>query len=159
MSQDQPQTPEQPAVFEPAAQPTHPSRKPSRKKLALVSLAALTVLGLGLVLSSTLKRDKEVPPPPLAEVVVAEVQITDQGFVPQTLKVKPGTTVVWTNKEDDTPHRVASNPHPEHTGTPGLDSQENIAPKGTYSYVFDKPGTYEYHDHLNPTRNGTVVVE
>src|SRR5437016_2240299 len=51
----------------------------------------------------------------------AIIQVTANGFVPATLKVKGSTTVVWKNT-DSAPHQVASNPYPADNGTPGLKS-------------------------------------
>lgn len=87
-----------------------------------------------------------------------EIAITEDGFMPETILVNPGTTITWVNESDD-PIRVASNPHPDHDGLDGLDSQEAIGPGATYTFVFEAAGEFGYHDHYNPETNGTVVVE
>ncbi|HVX48412.1 MAG TPA: cupredoxin domain-containing protein [Candidatus Saccharimonadales bacterium] len=88
---------------------------------------------------------------------IAAVKITDQGFQPATLTVKSGTTITWTNG-GVVMHQVASNPFPKDDGLPGLKS-EILNNTQTYSFVANKTGTYGYHDQLNPTMNGTIVVE
>jgi len=84
------------------------------------------------------------------------VKISGFAFVPQTITIKKGEAVTWTN-EDSTPHIVASNPHPTHTDLPGMVS--GTLNKGdSYSFTFDKVGTWGYHCHLHPIMTGTVVV-
>lgn len=88
---------------------------------------------------------------------VAEVRITKNGFVPATLSVKSGTKVVWTNI-DSSLHQVAANPYPKATGLPSLRS-EILNNAQSYTYVTSSTGNYGYHDQLNPTINGTLVVQ
>src|SRR5665213_2757350 len=63
----------------------------------------------------------------------ATVQITAQGFQPATLKVKPGTKVVWTNT-DTSLHQIASNPYPGNTSLPSL-SSPGLESGQSYSYT------------------------
>jgi amicyanin len=72
-------------------------------------------------------------------------------FTPQTLTVKTGTTVTWTNK-DDTPHGVAS-ANNAFKKSQALDSDDN------YSFTFATPGTYAYFCFVHPFMKGTIVVE
>lgn len=89
----------------------------------------------------------------------AMVEIKSSGFVPSTIKVKKGTQVTFTNT-DSASHRVASDPHPNHSGLPGFDAIEPLLTDESYSFVFEETGTFTYHDHLNPLQyKGTVIVE
>lgn len=89
----------------------------------------------------------------------AEVAITKDTFEPSTLKIKKGTQVTWTNK-DNLPHQVASGPHPTHTILDGFDSLDPLNTSDSYSFIFDVSGEFSYHDHLNPSSlKGLVVVE
>jgi plastocyanin len=134
--------------------PTH--KKPSKKALPLVLVA---VIAFSLVFAYVYSNDKKVAAPAVVKAPqLATVRITSEGFQPQAMKVKSGTTVVWTNY-DTTPHRVAANPDPAHKDLPELDSKTNFDTNGTYRFTFDKPGTYGYHDELNPGNNGTIIVE
>jgi len=88
----------------------------------------------------------------------ADVSITAGGtFSPATITVKKGTTVTWTNT-DGAKVWIASDPHPVHTDYPGLDSHTDIGAGESFSFTFDKVGSWTYHNHLNPTVKGTVVV-
>jgi plastocyanin len=88
----------------------------------------------------------------------AGVTITAGGtFSPATLTVKKGTTVTWTNS-GSAKVWVASDPHPVHTGYAGLDSRTDLGAGESFSFTFDKVGSWGYHNHLNSTVKGTVVV-
>ncbi|MES2971553.1 MAG: cupredoxin domain-containing protein [Patescibacteria group bacterium] len=137
--------------------PSHDPRK--TVKVFAIAMALLVILVIGIALNLNNTKTKKQDPQSQVQQASAQVEITKDGFVPATLSITKGTTVTWTNK-DSSVHRVASNPHPEHTGLQGLDSQDVIGiESGTYSYTFNTPGEYTYHDHLNPTTNGTVVVQ
>ncbi len=104
-------------------------------------------------------QNQQVTTPPAQGQKQAEaiVTVTTSGFVPQTLTIKAGTKVVWMNKSGGTV-TVNSAVHPTHLVYPPL----NLGEFGDGSSVqlgFDKPGTYKYHNHLNPSQTGTIVVE
>src|SRR3989344_5664277 len=77
---------------------------------------------------------------------LGQVDISENGFIPATIKVTKGTQITWTNK-DKIPHKVASDPHPTHTNLEGFES-DVLNSTDAYSFVFEKSGTYTYHDHL-----------
>ncbi len=84
-----------------------------------------------------------------ALAVDVAVKIGNFTFGPQEVKVKAGTTVIWTN-EDDIPHTVVS---PNNFRSQVLDTD------GTYSFTFTTPGTYKYFCSLHPHMTGAIVVE
>ena len=90
--------------------------------------------------------------------VIVEVDYTATGFSLATVTVKKGTTVKFINKSGGS-MSVASNPHPIHTDYPGFD-QYKSSQKGQneYDFTFDKVGTWGYHNHLNASDGGTVIV-
>lgn len=85
------------------------------------------------------------------------VNVTDAGFDQKSVTVKAGTKVVWVNKTEQTAN-VSSAKHPTHLIYPPL-NLGNFEPEESVSLVFDKQGSYNYHNHLQPTKFGTVVVE
>ena len=87
----------------------------------------------------------------------AIVTANASGFVPQTLTIKAGTKVVWMNKSGDVV-TVNSAVHPTHLVYPPLNLGE-FGDRSSVQLGFDKPGTYSYHNHLNPSKTGTIVVE
>lgn len=88
---------------------------------------------------------------------ITNVELTSNGFVPASLKVKIGTQIVWTNKSGTTA-TVNSDVHPTHLLWPFLNLGSFDDGKSV-SVVFDKAGTYTYHNHFNPSQKGTVIVE
>jgi plastocyanin len=92
---------------------------------------------------------------PVAKTV--RLFISNSKFDPASVTVSVGDTVVWVN-QDQANHQIASDPHPAHTGLPDLESGL-LATNQTYSYKFTAAGTFKYHDHLNPSIKGTVIVQ
>jgi plastocyanin len=79
------------------------------------------------------------------------VSIDNFTFNPPTLRVKAGTKVTWTNK-DDIPHGIASSAN-TFARSQALDTNES------FSFTFAKPGTYQYFCYLHPHMVGSIVVE
>src|SRR5580698_3214779 len=79
------------------------------------------------------------------------VSIDNFTFTPQTLTVKAGTTVTWTNK-DDIPHGIGSADN-AFAKSRALDTDDS------FSFTFTKPGTYQYFCYIHPHMVGTIVVE
>lgn len=85
----------------------------------------------------------------------AQVNISANGFMPQTLKVRKGQVVNWTNT-DAAPHRLQADPDKLES----FETADMLNEGDTYTYIFDKEGTFNYYDPDNPTvLVGTVVVE
>lgn len=85
------------------------------------------------------------------------VTLTSDGFSPATLTIKTGEAVTWVNKSGETA-TVNSDPHPTHTDYTPL-NLGNFPDGGTLTLTFDKPGTFGYHNHLNPSVRGTITVQ
>src|SRR5688572_2163589 len=85
----------------------------------------------------------------------ADVSITAGGtFSPATITVKKGTTVTWTNA-GSAKVWIASDPHPVHNGYPGFDSGTDLSAGESFSFTFDRPGSWGYHNHLNASVRGS----
>ena len=85
------------------------------------------------------------------------ITLTQDGFSPSTLTIKAGTKVTWANKSGDQA-TVNSNPHPVHSDYSPL-NLGGFSDGSTLSLVFDKAGIYGYHNHLNPSQSGTIIVK
>jgi len=112
-----------------------PARHPGPGWLSLAGLVALALL---LAMGARA--------PALAQVTV---DIEDSQYRPATVTVPVGTTVRWTNKDEET-HTVSSDT--AGFSSTGLDLGED------FSYTFTVPGTYPYTCDLHPFMQGTVVV-
>jgi len=87
-----------------------------------------------------------------------DVSMTDSGFAPANLTIKKGDTVKYANKGTKAIW-PASAPHPSHTDYSAFDPKKGIAVGESWSFTFTQSGRWPYHDHLNPTRFGSVTVE
>ena len=80
-----------------------------------------------------------------------QVSITRVGFVPSTVTVNRGDTVVWTNA--DTRNRQVVS---EDAGF----ASPVLRPTETFSFTFNRAGRFRYEDPLvSPRQRGTVIVE
>ena len=77
------------------------------------------------------------------------VEIADFAFAPDEVHVASGTDVTWTNV-DPAPHTV--------TDEGGAFDSGTLDPEGSFSFRFDRPGTYRYACAIHPTMRGTVHV-
>lgn len=142
------------------------------KSLKVIGLAFLLVLatGVGLYLYQ-MSTGNDSPLSPFIDnadrvdstvfadsIGSAAVNINGATFGPATVTIKKGWQVVWTNK-DTTAHRVAADPYPAVEGENLFDS-EAIGPGESFAFTFSQPGTYGFHDPINPLEmRGTVIVE
>jgi plastocyanin len=78
-------------------------------------------------------------------------------YDPSPLTITRGTMVVWTNK-DSSLHTVTSG-LPEQGSVGTLFDSGIISPEQTFSYTFDKSGTFDYSCTLHPFMHGQVVVK
>lgn len=95
----------------------------------------------------------------------------NEGFTPQMLTIKKGSTVKFVNNSgaDFWP---ATAMHPTHTVYPGsgiekcgtpeesaiFDACRGLPAGQTFSFTFNQAGEWAYHDHLNATVFGKIIV-
>lgn len=85
------------------------------------------------------------------------VTYTDTGFGPSSIVVAAGTIVTFVN-ESGKGMWVASDVHPTHLLLPEFDAKKSLGKGASYEFTFMKVGTWRYHNHVNPSDGGTVVV-
>jgi len=140
--------------------------------IVLIIIGAIAVILLILMLSLANfdsqskvenRNDVATSPPPTQSLLV---EITGNGFSPSTLTISQGGTVTFQNihPQESWPASAAHpthNVYPEGGGCIGsaFDACGGINPDyGTYSFTFNEKGTWNYHDHLNPSTTGTIIV-
>ena len=89
--------------------------------------------------------------PSSAGVVSAQVTIETLKYSPETIEIKKGETVKWTNN-DLAPHTVTSQ-------TGDTFNSGSIDPDSSWSYTFSQPGTFPYYCTFHPEMKGTVTVK
>ena len=112
-------------------------------------LATFAVVAAPLLLIGSALQARAAAPAHPARTAV-QVAIQNFAFSPQTLTVAPGTTVVWTNK-DNVSHTVTSD-------TGAWTDSGDVATGKTFSLTLTKPGTYPYHCAIHPTMTATLIV-
>jgi len=132
-------------VKDAAARGPHGSERPEqpeRPALPRRRLVAATALaGLAGTLASPRAR---------ATGAVVEVEIKGNLFLPETVTLRAGSTVRWTNKERRTTHSVLF-------PAESLES-ERLLPDESWQRRFDKPGRHPYTCGPHPEMKGLVVV-
>jgi len=88
--------------------------------------------------------------------------ITSSGVSPKSLTVPAGTQVTFINN-DNTNHDMESDPHPEHTACPEINSVGFLNPTQTrQTAAMRTVRTCGFHDHNQPSNNnllGTIIVQ
>jgi plastocyanin len=82
---------------------------------------------------------------------VVEVSIEKMHFIPQIIKVKPGTTVKWVNNEKRGDHSVSFEKE-------GFPESDRFFPGETWQRTFEKSGSYPYVCGIHPEMTGVVEV-
>jgi plastocyanin len=85
-----------------------------------------------------------------AAAEAGKIEVKDFMFAPTTLTVGVGSQVTWVNKDDE-PHTVVSDTGVFRSGA--IDTDES------FSFTFDKPGTYHFTCSIHPRMVGTIVVK
>jgi plastocyanin len=86
---------------------------------------------------------------PAAPVSGNQITIDGFAFAPATLTVSAGTSVTWTNRDEE-PHTVVAGDGSFHS--PGMGTG------ATFSHTFSTAGTFDYVCSIHPMMHGTVVV-
>jgi plastocyanin len=99
------------------------------------------------------------------------IEMSTSGFIPSTLTIQSGEKVIF--KAIDTSNRwPASAMHPTHKVYPNSDIQKcgtseeliifdsckGISEGQTYEFTFNEIGTWNFHDHLQPSKFGKIIV-
>jgi plastocyanin len=78
------------------------------------------------------------------------ISIEGFSFKPNSLTIKKGQVVIWTNN-DSVNHTV--------TAKDGSFTSPALKKGETFSYTFNTPGTFNYSCSIHPSMSGTVIVE
>ena len=78
------------------------------------------------------------------------IEIKDFAFNPQTITVKSGEKVTWTNRDEE-PHTIVS-VKKQFKKSSALDTDQ------TFTITAGAPGTYTYFCSVHPKMTGTIIV-
>lgn len=140
-----------------------------RKKTTstIVFFIIFTLIAIGAVLSVT-KNSPETSDTtiqslnstttPANKVSTKQVTITytSRGFIPSTTTINKGDTVVIVNRSNDSLWPVS-------IGYPiissDFDASQPVVTGQSYSFTFDKGGTFIYFNHLKPAQLGALIIK
>lgn len=133
--------------------------KKSNRKLIVIILILIVAAAIAAVAIVNNRSNGSTKSAPTTQPTpdTATVRITNSGFEPAALNVKANTVVIWVNARTDKAAIVAANPYPAGEDTQLKSSQ--LGQGASYRYQFKESGSFGYHDELNPTMNGTIVVK
>lgn len=111
-----------------------------KSRRSLITKAALAILGVTVLCSSSAASASDA----------ARILIKDFTFEPSGLTVTAGSTVTWVNMDDE-PHTVVSDA--------GVFRSSAMDTSESFSFKFDKPGTYHFTCSIHPRMSGTIIVQ
>jgi plastocyanin len=124
--------------------------------LCLAAALAATVVGCANGSSNASPTPAPTPTPTLT------ITITPNGANPKTLTVAAGSQVTFVNN-DSIDHQMYSDPHPEHTDCPELDSVGYLAPgQSRQTENLNRVVTCGFHDHIhfeNKSLLGSITIQ
>jgi plastocyanin len=118
-----------------------------KKKIFYFAVAMLS--GVILVVYSCGKSYNAPAPAPGNNGVTASVNIQNMAFIPDTLRVKAGTTVTWSNMDGMT-HTV--------TSSANLFDSGSLAAGHAFYYTFASAGTFNYVCVLHSGMKAVIIV-
>jgi plastocyanin len=123
-----------------------------KKYLALtISLILASMLLFGCTNSTATKTTSQsTTTSPTTSSSGSAVTISNFAFSPETLPIKVGTKVTWTNNDSVT-HTVTSDN--------GVFNSGSLSPNATFSYTFNSAGTFNYHCSIHTSMKGTIIVQ
>lgn len=100
------------------------------------------------------------------------IKISSSGFLLSSININQNDRIVFVNEDNDK-HWPASDVHPTHRVYPGSDISKCQTPQSSkifdschglifgerFEFVFNEKGSWNYHDHLNPSLKGTINVK
>ena len=120
-----------------------------RTLMAAAAIIALTASAPARHHAAPNRTVQNLPPKPATAPVTVRVQIKVFAFTPKVLTIAAGTTVIWTNVDEE-PHTV--------TAVGGAFHSSALDTNDTYSFTFSKPGDYAYYCRLHPQMTAKVIV-
>lgn len=94
---------------------------------------------------------------PASAVVAATINYDGSKFSPSTTTIKAGDTLEITNSSSSAV-QFDSDPHPVHTDNQELNVGE-IEPGKSVKIIVNNKGTWGFHNHLDSSQTGTIIIE
>ncbi len=131
------------------------------RQISLV-VALIAVVAVGTILThrptgESSQQNPSVSSPAQDLAPSVTVDFTRNGFVPERVTIRQGQIVRFTTTAGK-PFWPASDIHPTHQIYPEFDPKRPIPFQESWSFRFDKIGAWRFHNHLDASFTGTIVV-
>ena len=149
-----------------------PEQTPKQSKAVLIVIAVIVVLAVAGVAVMIFANQSQAPTTTQNEETgsnsqtdanagnttseTATITFTNNGFSPATLTVKKGTKVTVVNSSSSDV-QFSSDDHPTHREDPEI-NMEILTPGESGSFTVTTVGTHGFHDHVDDSKTGTLVV-
>jgi len=115
----------------------------------------LIIIVAGIFIFSQNKQTPQISD--FSDQTTVNVVLTDHGFEPNHFRIKKDTEIVFSTNLGKQ-FWPASNIHPSHGIYPEFDPKRPIEPEQTWSFVFNKVGSWGLHDHVRSYYTGIIEV-
>ena len=123
---------------------------------------ALTLLALAVAAACGSKGSSSTAPTLVTAVQTTTITISSAGVSPNNIEVAVGARVLFINS-DSRSHNMTSDPHPEHTDCPAINSVGFLtAGQQLTTGNLTTARTCKYHDHDDPSNTklqGQIVIK
>lgn len=120
------------------------------KRRRIIQIGLLLLLSL--IIGKLLTIPKTIP-----VTSAATITYTKDGFNPKRVLVINGGTITFINKSGKA-FWPASNLHPYHEAYREFDPGKPIEDGESWSFSFQRMGTWQYHDHIAPYKRGVIEI-
>ncbi len=117
------------------------------KKIIVPFLILVVIVFVGYYLFKGYQ-NKPTSSAPVVPAKANTVVIQNFSFNPETLTVKKGTNVTWTNN-DSTVHQIKSVTF----------NSDQLTEGQSFSFTFNSAGSFDYSCAIHPSMQGKIVVE
>lgn len=124
---------------------------------AIVIVAAVLLLGNKPAAGPADSSGSSTAAPTNTTPAAATITYSSSGFSPATVTVKTGDTIAIKNTSNQT-MQFDSDPHPVHTDDTDLNAGV-VDPGQTKTFIVTQKGSFGYHNHLNPSDMGKIIIE
>ncbi len=131
-----------------------------RKIYIVIGIIIIVAIGVFFLFQNNSKRKEQLADAcrnaPVA-TSSATIVYSDSGFSPAVSSISSGGSLTVKN-ESGSAVQFDSDPHPIHTDNADLNVGQ-VASGGQKSVTINKTGCFSFHNHLNPSDTGKILVK
>lgn len=136
-----------------------PAPAPKQRSMAMrIGIVAAIVAALAIIsisVFSLVNPNGIETPNDETDTIVTLTEVVE----PAVVQIKAGQTVTWVN-DSDSGRRLVATTTEAGQAIEGFGADETFGQGESYSFTFNKPGTFTYEDAVSPESiKGTIIVE